>query len=90
VCPQEVQCEEQCFYTVKLKKNAVAIGHLERFAADFELQSGNIHIPHVKQKNNIRVGIVGSGPAGLAVAGDLAKQGYQVTVLRLFMNLEVF
>ncbi len=80
VCPQEVQCEEQCFYTVKLKKPAVAIGHLERFAADFELKSGNIHIPHVKQKNNIKIGIVGSGPAGLAVAGDLAKLGYQVTV----------
>jgi glutamate synthase (NADPH) small chain len=80
VCPQEVQCEEKCFYNVKLKKSAVAIGHLERFAADFELKSGCIYIPEVKSMNDIKVGVVGSGPAGLAVAGDLAKLGYKVTV----------
>jgi glutamate synthase (NADPH) small chain len=80
VCPQESQCESQCFYTLKLKKSPVAIGHLERFAADCDLQSGNIHIPRVQAKNNVKVGVVGSGPAGLAVAGDLVKLGYQVTI----------
>jgi glutamate synthase (NADPH/NADH) small chain len=80
VCPQESQCESQCFYTLKLKKQPVAIGHLERFAADCDLKSGNIHIPRVQAPNNIKVGVVGSGPAGLAVAGDLVKLGYQVTI----------
>jgi len=80
VCPQESQCESQCFYTVKLKKQPVAIGNLERFAADCDLQSGNIHIPRVQAPNNIKVGVVGSGPAGLAAAGDLVKLGYHVTI----------
>jgi glutamate synthase (NADPH/NADH) small chain len=80
VCPQEVQCEEKCFYTLKLKKPAVAIGNLERFAADFERESGKISVPSVAAPTKIKVAIVGSGPAGLAVAGDLAKWGYEVTV----------
>ena len=80
VCPQEVQCEEKCFYTLKLKKPAVAIGNLERFAADFERESGKISVPEVASSKKIKVAIVGSGPAGLAVAGDLAKWGYEVTV----------
>lgn len=80
VCPQEVQCESTCFYTVKLKKPPVAIGYLERFAADYERESGEMNIPNVADANKIKVGIVGSGPAGLAAAGDLAKFGYDVTV----------
>ncbi|MCD4737014.1 MAG: NADPH-dependent glutamate synthase [Bacteroidales bacterium] len=80
VCPQEVQCEIQCFYTLKLKKTPVAIGNLERFAADFERNSGNISIPKIAEPNGIKIGIVGSGPAGLSVAGDMAKFGYDVTV----------
>jgi glutamate synthase (NADPH/NADH) small chain len=80
VCPQEKQCEEQCFYTVKLNKIPVAIGHLERFAADWERQSGNMAVPKIEKSNKIKVGVVGSGPAGLAAAGDLAKFGYDVTV----------
>lgn len=80
VCPQEVQCEEMCFYNQKLKKDPVAIGNLERFAADYERNSGNISIPKVAEPNGIKVGIVGSGPAGLTVAGDMAKYGYDVTV----------
>ncbi|MCL2042269.1 MAG: NADPH-dependent glutamate synthase [Bacteroidales bacterium] len=80
VCPQEVQCEEQCFYKLKLKKPAVAIGNLERFAADFERESGNISVPTVAASKKTKVAVVGSGPAGLAVAGDLAKWGYEVTV----------
>lgn len=80
VCPQEKQCELQCFYTQKLKKPPIAIGHLERFAADWERNSGKMSIPKTKAHNNIKVGVVGSGPSGLAAAGDLAKYGYDVTV----------
>jgi len=80
VCPQEKQCELQCFYTVKLKKTPVAIGHLERFAADWERNSGNIAVPITEKANKIKVAVIGSGPAGLAAAGDLAKYGYEVTV----------
>ena len=80
VCPQEVQCEQNCFYTQKLKKSSVAIGHLERFAADYEQQSGEISVPEIAKSNGIKIAVVGSGPAGLAVAGDMAKYGYDVTV----------
>ncbi|MFC2138754.1 NADPH-dependent glutamate synthase [Bacteroidota bacterium] len=80
VCPQEVQCEAYCFYKVKLKKESIAIGHLERFAADFERESGNIHVAEITEKRDIKVAVVGSGPAGLSAAGDLIKLGYKVTV----------
>ncbi|HEX2919611.1 MAG TPA: NADPH-dependent glutamate synthase [Bacteroidales bacterium] len=80
VCPQEVQCEANCFYTKKLNKPPVAIGYLERFAADFERESGiSANAPEIN-RNNIKVGVIGSGPAGLAAAGDLAKLGYDVTI----------
>jgi len=80
VCPQEVQCEEACFYTQKLKKVPVAIGHLERFIADYEQSSGKMSVPEITQRNGIKVASIGSGPAGLAFAGDMAKMGYDVTV----------
>ena len=80
VCPQEKQCESQCFYKIKLNKEAVAIGYLERFAADYERESGNISIPEIPQKNGKKVAVVGSGPAGLSFAGDMIKKGYEVTV----------
>ena len=80
VCPQEKQCEARCIYTLKLKKEAVGIGNLERFAADYERESGNISIPEVAASNGIKIAVVGSGPAGLAFAGDMAKRGYDVTV----------
>ncbi len=80
VCPQEKQCESTCFYTIKMKKIPVAIGFLERFAADFERDSGHMAVPEINESNKIKVAIVGSGPAGLAAAGDLAKFGYDVTV----------
>jgi glutamate synthase (NADPH/NADH) small chain len=80
VCPQEKQCEAKCFYTTKLKKDAVAIGYLERFAADFEQQSGEISVPGIAEKNGMKIAVVGSGPAGLSFAGDMAKYGYDVTV----------
>lgn len=80
VCPQEKQCESKCFYIQKLKKPAVAIGYLERFAADFERESGRISVPVIKESNGIKIAVVGSGPAGLSFAGDMAKNGYSVTV----------
>jgi len=79
VCPQETQCEERCIH-LKTGKKAVAIGYLERFAADYERESGKMSIPECAPANGIKMGIIGSGPAGLACAGDLAKQGYDVTV----------
>jgi glutamate synthase (NADPH/NADH) small chain len=80
VCPQEKQCENSCFYTIKLNKPPVAIGFLERFAADYERNSGKINIPETAQKNNIKVAGIGSGPASLAWATDMARMGYDVTV----------
>ncbi|MBO7183145.1 MAG: NADPH-dependent glutamate synthase [Bacteroidales bacterium] len=80
VCPQEKQCESQCFYVQKLNKPAVAIGYLERFAADYERESGQISLPEMAPKNGKKVAVVGSGPAGLSFAGDMAKYGYEVTV----------
>lgn len=80
VCPQEKQCESQCFYTLKLKKPAVAIGYLERFAADYARENDpNPVIPEIKQ-NGIKIAAVGSGPASLSFAGDMIKKGYDVTV----------
>ncbi|MCD4770454.1 MAG: NADPH-dependent glutamate synthase [Bacteroidales bacterium] len=80
VCPQEVQCEINCFYVQKLKKDPVAIGFLERFAADYEHDSGKMSLPEVSERNGVKVGVIGSGPSGLAVAGDMIKWGYDVTV----------
>ncbi|MBP5479190.1 MAG: bifunctional dihydroorotate dehydrogenase B NAD binding subunit/NADPH-dependent glutamate synthase, partial [Bacteroidaceae bacterium] len=79
VCPQEKQCESQCIH-LKMGHKAVAIGNLERFAADFERNSGKMALPEVEQSTGIKVAIVGSGPAGLCCAGDLAKAGFDVTV----------
>jgi len=80
VCPQEVQCEQTCFYTQKLNKPPVAIGHLERFVADYEQSSGQMSVPQITSHNGIKVACIGSGPAGLAFAGDMIKMGYDVTV----------
>lgn len=80
VCPQEKQCESKCFYKLKLGKEPVAIGYLERFAADYERESGNMALPEIKEKNGIKIAVVGSGPAGLSFAGEMAKAGYSVTV----------
>ncbi len=80
VCPQEKQCESKCFYKLKLGKEPVAIGYLERFAADYERESGQMALPEIKEKNGIKIAVVGSGPAGLSFAGEMAKAGYSVTV----------
>jgi glutamate synthase (NADPH/NADH) small chain len=82
VCPQEEQCEAHCFYTLKLKKPAVAIGNLERFAADRERLTGaspTVVAPIIAD-TAAKIAVIGSGPAGLAAAGDLAKAGFRVTV----------
>lgn len=79
VCPQEKQCESKCVH-LKTGEPAVAIGYLERFAADYERESGNIVLPEIKPSNGVKIAVVGSGPAGLSFAGDMAKRGYEVTV----------
>ena len=79
VCPQEKQCESRCIH-LKMKHDPVAIGYLERFAADFERESGQISLPECEPANGIKVAVVGSGPAGLSFAGDMVKLGYDVHV----------
>ena len=79
VCPQEKQCEAQCIH-LKMNEPAVAIGNLERFAADYERESGNMSLPEVAEKNGKKIAVIGSGPSGLSFAGDMAKAGYDVTV----------
>ena len=79
VCPQEKQCESRCIH-LKMKSPAVAIGYLERFAADYERESGQVALPEVAPSNGIKVAVVGSGPSGLSFAGDMVKRGYEVYV----------
>ncbi len=79
VCPQEKQCESKCIH-LKMGEKAVAIGYLERFAADYERESGNMALPEIAPSNGIKVGVVGSGPSGLSFAGDMVKKGYDVYV----------
>jgi len=78
VCPQEEQCEKVC--VVGIKQEPVAIGRLERFAADFERENNLVTIPQKSPATGKRIAVVGSGPAGLTVAGDLALLGHDVTV----------
>ena len=77
VCPQEIQCESTCI--LGLKGEPVAIGNLERFVADWAIKN-NIELKSDIEKNGHKVAVVGSGPAGLTCAGDLAKMGYEVTI----------
>ena len=79
VCPQEKQCESKCVH-LKSGGQAVAIGYLERFAADYERESGQMSVPEVAPSNGIKIAVVGSGPAGLSFAGDMVKKGYDVYV----------
>ena len=78
VCPQEEQCEIKC--VVGIKQEPVAIGRLERFAADYERNQGKIEIPQLPPSTGKKVAIVGSGPAGLTVAGELRVRGHEVTI----------
>jgi glutamate synthase (NADPH/NADH) small chain len=86
VCPQEVQCQSTCTVGRSLKDidKAVSIGRLERFAADWERLQGELEVPPVKPPTGKRVAIIGSGPAGLAAAADLAKEGHEVTIFEAF------
>ncbi|MEW6189642.1 MAG: NADPH-dependent glutamate synthase [Actinomycetota bacterium] len=78
VCPQEDQCEKFC--TLGRKNDPLAIGRLERFAADYERAQGMVEIPPGPKFTGKRVAVIGSGPAGLTVAGDLARLGHEVTI----------
>jgi glutamate synthase (NADPH/NADH) small chain len=79
VCPQESQCEEVC--TLKRATGvSVAVGNLERFAADFERGSGSLNVPPLPPTSGKKVAVIGAGPSGLTVAGDLAKLGHKVTI----------
>ncbi len=82
VCPQERQCESRCVRGVK--GEAVGIGRLERFVADWHMAQKNKPAPVAPPSNGHRVAIIGSGPAGLTCAGDLRKMGYDVTIFEAF------
>jgi glutamate synthase (NADPH/NADH) small chain len=78
VCPQESQCESFCI--LGKKDEPVAVGRLERFAADYERSKGTVELPELPPPTGKKVAVVGSGPAGLTLAGDLVKDGHQVTI----------
>ncbi|MFW6131645.1 MAG: NADPH-dependent glutamate synthase [Candidatus Aminicenantaceae bacterium] len=79
VCPQETQCEETCNLN-KASGVPVAIGNLERFISDYERLNEKVHIPKIPHSTGHKVAVIGAGPAGLTVAGELAKKGHQVTI----------
>lgn len=85
VCPQESQCESRCVLGIKDKP--VAIGRLERFVADYERKMELVKVPVVKNKNNKRIAVIGSGPGGLTCASDMALLGYSVTVFEALHEL---
>ncbi len=85
VCPQEDQCEGDCLMTKRVE--SLAIGHLERFVADYERETGQIGIPQNAPATGKRVAIVGSGPAGLSAAGDLIQNGHEVRVFEALHEL---
>lgn len=78
VCPQEEQCEDMCI--LGKKKDPVAIGRLERFVADYEFGKGEVRVPKLPEPSGKKVAVIGAGPAGLTVAGELCKIGHAVTV----------
>jgi glutamate synthase (NADPH/NADH) small chain len=82
VCPQEIQCEGKCI--LGKKGDPVAIGNLERFVADYERHHGTGELPPKAKSTGKKIAVVGSGPSGLTVAGDLIQKGHSVTVLEAF------
>ncbi len=85
VCPQEDQCEKECVLTKKY--TSVAIGNLERFAADYERETGQVELPQVAPPTGKKVAVIGSGPAGLSCANDLVQLGHAVTVFEALHEL---
>ena len=85
VCPQEDQCEGECLMSKRVE--SLAIGHLERFVADYERRTGQVGIPKNAPPTGRRVAIVGSGPAGLSAAGDLVQKGHEVRVFEALHEL---
>ena len=86
VCPQEKQCQIECTVGKSLKdaEKAVSIGRLERFVADWEREQGKPGIPAVKKSTGKKIAVIGSGPAGLTVAADLAREGHKITIFEAF------
>ena len=86
VCPQESQCQAPCTVGKALKSvdRAVSIGRLERYVADWERENGQIETPAVKPETGRKVGIIGTGPAGLTVAADVRREGHAVTLFEAF------
>ena len=82
VCPQESQCESKCVRAIK--GESVGIGRLERFVADWYMENYSEQMPQKPTSNGKKVAVIGSGPSGLACAGDLAKEGYEVTIFEAF------
>ena len=82
VCPQEIQCEGRCI--LGKKGSPVAIGYLERFAADYAREKGTVDLPQIATKTGKRVAVIGSGPSGLTVAGDLIIKGHDITIFEAF------
>lgn len=78
VCPQEEQCESKC--VLNNKKAPIAIGRLERFAADWETANGKVELAEIRKSSGKKVAVIGSGPAGITVAGDLIVLGHDVTM----------
>ncbi|MDR3336360.1 MAG: NADPH-dependent glutamate synthase [Treponema sp.] len=86
VCPQEKQCQAECTVGKSLKsvEKAVAIGRLERYVADWERDNGKVTVPSVKPATGRKVAVIGSGPAGLTVAADAAREGHGVSIFEAF------
>ena len=86
VCPQETQCQAPCTVGKALKDvdKAVSIGRLERYVADWEREQGLIEVPAVKTETGKKVGIIGTGPAGLTVAADIRREGHEVVLFEAF------
>jgi glutamate synthase (NADPH/NADH) small chain len=82
VCPQETQCEQLCGLAKKF--DPIAVGRLERFAADYERENDLVEAPELPPASGKKVAVIGAGPAGLTAAGDLARWGHQVTVFEAF------